>query len=237
MPADRPPVPRELERQVLVESGHRCAIPTCQAIPVDLAHIVPWSKVREHTFDNLIALCPTCHRRYDGGSIDRMSMLEYKRNLRLLASRYAVDVERQRAQTIAAYCALRSAFDAWDMTIDAVIDANVTKPDEQEEQRLVDQCTNAGKNAELSRRQLAAVSTPDTKWLAEWVFDRYRSLANHAVDGLLPSTHPGADKHEDIIELENDLLSSVSEDVDMDARALWKLSRQAWKLGGTGLRF
>lgn len=75
---------------MLVEAGHRCAIPTCLASPVVIAHIVPWAKVREHAFPNLIALCPTCHARYDRGEIDRQSMLQYKANLAALNSRYSV---------------------------------------------------------------------------------------------------------------------------------------------------
>ena len=72
--AKRPPIPAELERAVLIECGHRCAIPTCRQVPVELAHIIPWSRCKAHTFDNLIALCPTCHTRYDHGEIDRKSM-------------------------------------------------------------------------------------------------------------------------------------------------------------------
>lgn len=63
-------------------------------MPVEIAHIEPWAKVREHAFDNLIALCPTCHARYDRGEIDRKSMLQYKANLTVLAGRYG-DVERR----------------------------------------------------------------------------------------------------------------------------------------------
>ena len=77
----RPPIPADLERSVLLEAGHRCAIHTCRQTPVELAHIVPWSRCREHTQDNLITLCPTCHARFDKGEIDRKSMLEYKARL------------------------------------------------------------------------------------------------------------------------------------------------------------
>jgi hypothetical protein len=94
VPDQRPPVPRPLLREVLVEAGHRCAIPTCRATTTEIAHIVPWSKVREHTFGNLIALCPNCHSRFDKGDIDRQSMLAYKRNLGLVSSRYG-DAERR----------------------------------------------------------------------------------------------------------------------------------------------
>ncbi|WP_372505856.1 HNH endonuclease [Streptomyces malaysiensis] len=94
MPQDRPDIPAAMKRAVLVEAGHRCAIPTCRQVPVELAHITPWAKVREHSFDNLIALCPTCHTRYDDGAIDRLSMLQYKANLTVVNSRYT-DLERQ----------------------------------------------------------------------------------------------------------------------------------------------
>lgn len=94
MTQGRPDVPAALKRSVLVEAGHRCAIPTCRQTPVELAHIVQWVKVREHAFDNLIALCPTCHSRFDRGEIDKKSMLQYKENLDILNHRYT-DLERQ----------------------------------------------------------------------------------------------------------------------------------------------
>jgi hypothetical protein len=84
----RPPVPKELERQLLVESGHRCAIPTCRQVPVELAHINPWSQCQEHKFENMICLCPTCHARHHQGAIDRKSLRIYKHNLAILNGRY-----------------------------------------------------------------------------------------------------------------------------------------------------
>jgi hypothetical protein len=90
----RPDIPTELERAVLVECGHRCSIPTCRQVPVELAHIIPWSRCKEHKFDNLIALCPTCHARYDRGEIDRKAMRLYKLSLLLSNSRYG-DLEQR----------------------------------------------------------------------------------------------------------------------------------------------
>jgi hypothetical protein len=84
----RPPIPTALKRQLLVEAGHRCSIPTCRQTPIELAHIVAWSVCKTHTFDNLIVLCPTCHTRYDRGEIDRKAMLNYKHNLCVINSRY-----------------------------------------------------------------------------------------------------------------------------------------------------
>lgn len=90
----RPAIPTELKRRVLVEAGHRCAIPACRQTPIELAHITPWAQVRDHTFENLIALCPTCHTRFDRGDIDKKSMLIYKSNLSIINSRYG-DFERR----------------------------------------------------------------------------------------------------------------------------------------------
>lgn len=85
----RPPIPAELRRRVLVEAGHRCAIPTCRHIEVDVHHIIPWAQCQAHEYDNLIALCPNCHRRADRGEIDRKSLRLYKINLRFAHDKYS----------------------------------------------------------------------------------------------------------------------------------------------------
>lgn len=87
--AIRPPMPAEIRRRVLVESGHRCAIPTCRYIDVDVHHIVPWAQCKSHEYKNLIALCPNCHRRADTGEIDRKSLRLYKLNLRFAHDKYS----------------------------------------------------------------------------------------------------------------------------------------------------
>lgn len=80
--SERPAIPEELRRSVLVEAGHRCAIQTClHAADIDVHHIVPWAASKEHVFDNLIALCPNCHRRADAAEIDRKSLRLYKTRL------------------------------------------------------------------------------------------------------------------------------------------------------------
>lgn len=83
-----------------MEAGHRCAIPTCKNTPIEIAPIDPWSKVKEHAFENLIALCPTCHAQYDRGDIDRQSILGYKSNLATLNGRYG-SYERRALQFFA----------------------------------------------------------------------------------------------------------------------------------------
>jgi hypothetical protein len=95
MSCPRDSIPAETKRAVLVEAGHRCAIPTCRATTTEIAHIDPWAETQDNSFRNLIALCPTCHTRYDQKKeIDRKSMRMYKENLAILNNRYG-EVERR----------------------------------------------------------------------------------------------------------------------------------------------
>ncbi len=87
---NRPLIPAELKRRVLVEAGHRCAIPTCRHIDVDVHHIIPWSECKKHEYENLIALCPNCHRRaHKKNEIDRKSLKLYKANLRFTHDKFS----------------------------------------------------------------------------------------------------------------------------------------------------
>ena len=86
---ERPSIPADIRRRVLVEAGHRCAIPTCRSIMTDIHHIVPWEECHEHTYENLISLCPNCHRLVHEGKIDRKSLRIYKANLRYTHDRFS----------------------------------------------------------------------------------------------------------------------------------------------------
>ena len=91
----RPKIPAELKRRVLCEAGHRCAIHTCRQIEVEIHHIVPWAKCQEHKYENLIALCPNCHKMAERGNIDRKALRIYKANLCYAHDRfsqYEVDI-------------------------------------------------------------------------------------------------------------------------------------------------
>ncbi len=78
----RPAIPAEIRRAILIEAGHRCAVKRCnETQSLEIHHIVPWNKCKKHEYKNLIALCPTCHRRADKGDMDRKSILAYKKQL------------------------------------------------------------------------------------------------------------------------------------------------------------
>ena len=78
-----------------MEAGYRCAIPTCRFPITENAHIVSWAEFGDHSYDNLIALCPNCHTLYDDGKIDRIAIIAYKKKLMFLNeiySRFELDV-------------------------------------------------------------------------------------------------------------------------------------------------
>jgi HNH endonuclease len=85
----RPSIPADIRRRVLMEAGHRCAIPTCRYIEVDVHHIIPWAKCQKHEYENLIALCPNCHRRAGNEDIDRKALRLYKLNLRFAHDKFS----------------------------------------------------------------------------------------------------------------------------------------------------
>jgi hypothetical protein len=74
----RPAIPADLKRRILVEAGHRCGIPRCEATQIDIHHIEPWEVCKKHEYENLIVLCPNCHRRVHKGEIDKKSLSLYK---------------------------------------------------------------------------------------------------------------------------------------------------------------
>src|SRR5262245_13968107 len=77
MPQDRPAIPADVQRQVLAEAGHRCAV--CgDACPLERAHIVPWHKSKLHDAKNLICLCANCHQRADKERWGAKTLRAYK---------------------------------------------------------------------------------------------------------------------------------------------------------------
>ncbi len=93
--SDRLALPKEIKRRILIEAGYRCAIPTCRFPIAENAHIFSWAETRDHSYENLIALCPNCHTLYDSGKIDRAAIVAYKKKLMFLNdvySRFELDV-------------------------------------------------------------------------------------------------------------------------------------------------
>jgi hypothetical protein len=93
----RPPIPAALERSLMIEAGYRCAV--CKTPePLQIDHIIEWSTVHKHEFENMIVLCANCHARKKNTSdprhINRASLQRIKASLMLLNGRYS-DLERR----------------------------------------------------------------------------------------------------------------------------------------------
>jgi len=68
-----------VKRQVLIEAGYRCGIPTCRnLLLLDLHHIVEVAKGGSNDPGNLLPLCPTCHAMYTRGQIPLEAIRAYK---------------------------------------------------------------------------------------------------------------------------------------------------------------
>ncbi|WP_425829320.1 HNH endonuclease [Streptomyces fractus] len=246
MPNNRPAIPRELARSILVEAGHRCAIPTCRATTLEIAHITPWRQVRQHEFENLIALCPNCHTRFDKGEIDRKAMLQYKVNLRL----FPLDtVEEsgflQHSRTLDAYRYFQSARESWEISIRTIASHDCTAGYEASDyaarRELVARCSDLGAGA---NRALVMLQDSDCFYAAREVFEWMLSWANDVVDGLWPSTYGGATPHDDadLSTLESDLHAAVchalgTTDGELPQKNFTPSDTPPLKLGGTGKRF
>jgi hypothetical protein len=77
--AHRKPISAQVARQVLIEAGYRCGVPTCRTIlAIDLHHLVEVSEEGPNEPANLLALCPTCHALYHSGTMPREALYTYK---------------------------------------------------------------------------------------------------------------------------------------------------------------
>jgi len=76
---ERKKLPTQVQQAVLIESGYRCAVPTCRGIlAIDLHHIVEVSEDGGDDVGNLLALCPTCHALYHRKVISRDAIYAWK---------------------------------------------------------------------------------------------------------------------------------------------------------------
>ncbi|MER6216825.1 HNH endonuclease [Streptomyces sp. NPDC001674] len=197
MASNRTRVPRPLARQLFVESGHRCAIPTCRATPLEIAHIVPWRHVKRHDFHNMIVLCPNCHTRFDRGAIDRQAMFRYKELLRLPdPNRVAPEDPSPRAGLIRAYRLFQSEMTRWTETLSDLVLA-VTYSSGGFPTGNLEPCRKAASIARAAADKLGGLGDEEVAEAANYVFDLYRNWANDVFD-LKPSVFCATrEDHED----------------------------------------
>ena len=68
----REPIKEDVKRRLYAESMGRCMNPACRAKLfksrgdiIEKAHIVPYCKTVDNSFENLVLLCPNCHTDFD----------------------------------------------------------------------------------------------------------------------------------------------------------------------------
>lgn len=182
MATNRTKVPRPLARQLFVEAGHRCAISTCRATPLEIAHIVPWHRVRKHEFHNMIVLCPNCHTRFDRGDIDRQAMLRYKDLLRLSdPNRVAPDDPSPRAGLLRAYRLFQSDMTTWHTSIAELVLA-VTLSSYGFPTGNLESCRTAASLARAATDKLSDLGDEGVTEAANYVFDWSLKWAHDVFD-------------------------------------------------------
>ena len=74
-----------VQRRLLAESMGRCMNPTCQkqlfianGDIIERAHIVPYCKTADNSFENLVILCPSCHTAFDKNAFSPDEVREWK---------------------------------------------------------------------------------------------------------------------------------------------------------------
>jgi hypothetical protein len=79
---ERDRIPIHFRTQVLHEAAYQCSNPICRTlITLDIHHIERISENGKSVPDNLIALCPNCHRRYHAGEIPVETIKSWKYHL------------------------------------------------------------------------------------------------------------------------------------------------------------
>lgn len=82
-------IEENIKRKLYAESMGRCMNPICQAELfnangdiIEKAHIVPYCKTKENTYENLIVLCPNCHTKYDKNKLFTLDEVKNWKQLR-----------------------------------------------------------------------------------------------------------------------------------------------------------
>ena len=79
----------DTKTRVLHQAGYVCGNPVCRCIiTLDMHHLDPVCEGGADDPDNLIALCPNCHRRHHNGEIPKTSLRAWKMLLIALNQAY-----------------------------------------------------------------------------------------------------------------------------------------------------
>ncbi|MDX3087695.1 MULTISPECIES: hypothetical protein [Streptomyces] len=173
-------------------------------------------------------------------------MFQYKENLRLLVPQPAGELKSlQRARLFILYRAFQGKCRFWEGAIGSIALADVNEGPEELRQSEVLECLRSAEEARHALVQLSNVCDPETARRAHAVFRWEKAWADDVVDGLWPSTHPGADQHDsyELDLLEEDLHAEICRELAVDPMEIPLREPEGTAieplrgLGGTGKRF
>ena len=79
---DRPEPYRasELKKRLSSEQGWKCKLCGCRCDKLEMHHVLPWARFPEMRWqpDNIVMLCPSCHREIHGNPWKYIRMMEAK---------------------------------------------------------------------------------------------------------------------------------------------------------------
>lgn len=85
----RDSISENVKRKLYAESMGRCMNPNCRkelfredGDIIEKAHIIPYSKTVDNSFENLIILCPNCHTDFDKNSLFTLEEVKEWKNIR-----------------------------------------------------------------------------------------------------------------------------------------------------------
>ena len=181
-------------------------------------------------------------------------MRKYKENLMAISVSQQDAMTPRRALQVGAFCSLISGLSIWQQAIARIATAELEEEScsdmnsraQGRASALVQQsrtdCAIAWQGTKDDMCRFKLVCDNDLFLRAELVYGSTKSWADDVFDGLWPSTHPGADDHEDVWRYEDDLFDYASEIFEIEVDELYLKTARAWRdsaeqLGGTGKKF
>lgn len=111
-----------VKEEVLIEAGHRCAV-CCETSALEIAHIIPWHKSKQHKLDDLVCLCANCHTKADRERWSQRVFRRYKHNpcvLRIAAKLGETMLGKERVKIT-----LKESFQEWNPTMQKMLESAV----------------------------------------------------------------------------------------------------------------
>ncbi len=185
------PFPEKLKVEMRKRCFHKCCL--CQAIGVEIHHIIPQEAGGENTFDNAAPLCGHCHNTY-GANPEKRKMIREARDNWLEQCKIQYDSESPRLQEM--HERLARLESQLDMSAEKITvknsentDEDASKPERKSEdfEKVVTICT--AEQTDNSKEKLRSIFYKTT--------DLYAQV--NAINGLLQWFDPMEDAIEDML--------------------------------------